>query len=121
MFSRTLPFAVACLSLVGLLAQAPAAAAQAPGWPTILEGSEWEGSETLPGYDRLVFSFHRNGQATMIDADGVRKGTWHQAGSRVTLAFSSGRVLYVGIIQGDSLVGVAGNGARRWAWSVQRQ
>lgn len=81
----------------------------APGVSATLAGTRWTGTETLKGYGILTFEFHPNGQATMIDTEGVSLGQWFQKGSEVTILFYSGKVIYQGTVSGDSIAGSARN------------
>jgi hypothetical protein len=84
-----------------------------------LAGTVWAGREQLEGYGKLTFRLKAKNQATMHDAQSTMEGTWHQAGSQVTLRFERGRVVYRGTLNGDTLSGTAGNGERTWTWSVR--
>ena len=84
-------------------------------------GSTWVGSETLANYGRLTFRFSTGGRVTMIDARSTSNGTYTVSGNRVTLRFSSGRVVYNGTVAGQTMSGSAGNGRTSWRWSVRRQ
>jgi hypothetical protein len=84
-----------------------------------LAGTVWAGSERLAGYGKLRFILKANNRAVMHDAKSTMDGTWQQAGNQVTLRFDNGRVVYRGMLDGETLSGTASNGQRRWTWSVR--
>lgn len=84
-----------------------------------LEGTEWNGSETLQGFGKLTFRFGPQGQVVMVDAQGTTPGVYAQRGQQVVLAFFNGDVIYEGMIAAGRMGGVAGNRNNvRWSWSV---
>lgn len=118
---RSLLMVAALLALAaGLCSRAQA---QDPKGPAVtpLEGTSWQGQETLAGYGDLTFRFHEDGFATMVDADGETLGVWRQSGVAVTLVFNNGNVVYRGTITGDGMGGVVRNSRSVWRWQVTRE
>jgi hypothetical protein len=86
-----------------------------------LAGSQWVGSETLQGYAQLTFQFGQGNNATMIDNDGVTKGSYTQVGNQVTLSFYNGQVSYKGTINGNNITGTGQNAAKSWTFTLTRK
>ena len=81
----------------------------------------WIGSEDMPGYGALAFTFFSDGRVIMADAKTTSEGTWKATGNEVTARFDNGRVLYTGTVNGTQISGNASNGNTTWTWSVQAE
>ena len=78
----------------------------------------WTGSESLQGFGRLSFELHNGGRAVMHDAAGTTQGVWQQSGNQITLQFDNGRIVYTGMMQGNTILGTARNDRTSWNFSV---
>ena len=87
--------------------------------PSALVGTVWVGSEDLPGFGKLIFRLQKGDRAVMEDARETIEGTWQCTGSKVTLRFDEGRVVYEGTLSSTSLSGTATNGQNSWTWSTR--
>jgi Caspase domain len=95
--------------------------------PTPTESfTNWEGSETLPGFGKLSFKTYSNGRAVMVDAQSTTEGIWRKTGNQFTLSFANGAIVYTGTVNGATLAGTASSPAARdlarksWTWTVKR-
>jgi hypothetical protein len=88
--------------------------------PINLPGTEWVGSEELPGYGPLRFHFVSSEQVLMYDAKEAAPGTWTLTGSSVTMRFFEGGLVFQGNVYSDSMAGLGDNGSERWYWRVMR-
>jgi hypothetical protein len=83
-------------------------------------GTTWTGTENLPGFGKLTFTFHTGGAATMIDAKGQTDGTWTQNGNDVTISFNG--CVYQGRITGQTISGsgrITAGAQSGQTWSFQ--
>ncbi len=71
-----------------------------------------------PRNGTLSFRFLADGRVVMTDADGPQTGTYAVVGNMVMLSFNSGAVVYCGTVTGQTLAGMARNGARFWNFAV---
>ena len=79
------------------------------GQTSSLAGTNWSGSDTLPGFGKLSFRFLSNIQVVMIDAKETARGSFVHTGNNVTLTFGGG-IIYNGRINGNVMSGTANNG-----------
>jgi hypothetical protein len=85
-----------------------------------LSGSTWKGTEDLPApYGPLTFEFKADGKVVMIDGRSTVQGNYRIEGNTVGMSFpgSSG---YVGVINGNSMTGLAKDDNRTWAFRVTK-
>jgi hypothetical protein len=87
----------------------------------------WAGAEELAGYGKIAFALYPDGRAVMTDVKETRDGVWRKADKRYTLSFNDGAIVYMGIVDSDTLKGMAMSPAprtqemRSWSWQVRRQ
>lgn len=86
----------------------------------VLTGTEWAGTETLPGFGALRFRFTSPTQVVMVDAKDTLLGRYTRTTTQITLTFD-GNVVYRGaIVNGTTMNGTATNGKTNWTWTVTR-
>jgi hypothetical protein len=88
--------------------------------PTNLEGTTWQGSETLADFGKLAFRFEANQRVVMTDAKAQATGQWSLTGDRVTITFNN--CVYTGVVQGSTLAGAArftDRDLREWNFTVR--
>jgi len=90
-----------------------------PGQKSNLRGTQWTGSETLPGFGKLTFQFITDSAAIMIDARDTSRGSYVHTGNNVTITFAGG-IIYNGAINGNTMAGGATNGQDNWTWTVTK-
>jgi hypothetical protein len=84
-----------------------------------LSGTTWAGTESLPGFTKLIFRFGPDGKVVRIDTFATNKGTWSQNDNQVYITF--GRTIYTGTIQDQVLSGNVHSGVDIWKFSVTRK
>jgi hypothetical protein len=128
----SLALLVLAAAVAPLLAQSPFPQGPGQGMPRPqpvggLNQSGWSGTENLPGYGPLHFSFLGPDRVVMTDAD--RRpvlGLYSLQGRTVRLLFYNNTVRYDGEIDGPVrpgawLKGTASNGRQQWTFEVRMQ